>query len=182
MKKWIFGIVIVLCMVMAIMPQVAVAADTDWENKIWIGNTPVNQDTNMTDDTWVYFPIYNILVLNDGFVKLTSSNLSGSNDKAVIRVESLDNLTIKLVGTATVGVPSIEYLPPEAADGISTYGIYAPETNLTIEGADTQNGGAGTLNVYSNANAIWCKDLIVEGSTLKCPPIELQSKSWAPDI
>ena len=148
-------------MVLAFMPQTAVAAESDWENEIWIGNTPVNQSTNMTDNTWVFFPGYNTLVLSDGFYKGTASNLSGSKDKAVIRVGSIDNLTIQVLGNAIVGVPSTEYLPPEAADGISTYGIYAPETNLAIE-------GNGTLNVNSNANAIWCKDLRVEGPTLNC--------------
>ena len=65
MKKRILSIVLTLCMVLALMPQAAVAAESDWENEIWIGNTPVNQSTNMTDDTWVFFPIYNILVLSD---------------------------------------------------------------------------------------------------------------------
>ena len=161
MKKRIISIMLILCMVLAFMPQAAVAAESDWENEIWIGNTPVNKSTNMTDNSWVFFPGYNILVLNDNFFKATATNLSGSKDKAVIRVGSIDNLTIQLLGNATVGVPSIEYLPPEAADGISTYGIYAPNTSLAIE-------GTGTLNVSSNANAIWCKDLRVEGPTLNC--------------
>ena len=160
MKKRILSIVLTLCMVLALMPQMTAEA-ASWENEIWIGNTPVNQSTNMTDNSWVFFPGYNTLVLSDGFVKTTASNLSGSKDKAVIRVGSIDNLTIQLLGKATVGVPSIEYLPPEAADGISTYGIYAPNTSLAIE-------GTGTLNVNSNANAIWCKDLRVEGPTLNC--------------
>lgn len=160
MKKRILSIVLTLCMVLALMPQMTAEA-ASWENEIWIGNTPVNQSTNMTDNSWVFVPGYNILVLNDNFVKATATNLSGSKDKAVIRVGSIDNLTIQLLGNATVGVPSIEYLPPEAADGISTYGIYAPNTSLAIE-------GTGTLNVNSNANAIWCKDLRVEGPTLNC--------------
>ena len=160
MKKRILSIVLTLCMVLALMPQMTAEA-ASWENEIWIGNTPVNQSTNMTDNTWVFFPGYNTLVLSDGFVKTTASNLSGSKDKAVIRVGSIDNLTIQLLGNATVGVPSTEYLPPEAADGISTYGIYAPNTSLAIE-------GTGTLNVNSNANAIWCKDLRVESPTLNC--------------
>ena len=160
MKKRILSIVLTLCMVLALMPQMTAEA-ASWENQIWIGNTPVNQSTNMTDNTWVFFPGYNTLVLSDGFYKGTASNLSGSKDKAVIRVGSIDNLTIQVLGNAIVGVPSTEYLPPEAADGISTYGIYAPNTSLAIE-------GTGTLNVNSNANAIWCKDLRVEGPTLNC--------------
>ena len=159
MKKRIISILLTLCMVLAFMPQPVYAAD--WENEIWIGNTPVNQSTNGKSTDWVFSPYDNRLILTDGFFRSTSSNLSGSKDKAVIRVGSIDNLTIQLSGNATVGVPSIEYLPPEAADGISTYGIYAPNTSLAIE-------GTGTLNVNSNANAIWCKDLRVEGPTLNC--------------
>ena len=148
-------------MVMALMPQMAVAAESEWENEIWIGNTPVNKSTNMTDDSWVFFPNYNVLVLSDNFIRTTTSNLSGSKDEAIIRVGSIDNLTIQVLGNATVGVPSIEYLPPSADGDVSTYGIYAPNTSLAIE-------GTGTLNVNSNANAIWCKDLRVEGPTLNC--------------
>ncbi|MGM9636105.1 MAG: hypothetical protein ACI3YE_08155, partial [Candidatus Avispirillum sp.] len=161
MKKRIISIVLILCMVLAFMPQAAVAAESDWENEIWIGNTPVNKSTNMTDDSWVFFPLYNVLVLSDNFIRSTTSKLSGSKDEAVIRVGAIDNLTIQLQGDATIGVSSIPFLPPEAANGVSTYGIYAPNTSLAIE-------GTGTLNVNSNANAIWCKDLRVEGPTLNC--------------
>ena len=68
MKKRILSIVLTLCMVLALMPQMTAEA-ASWENEIWIGNTPVNQSTNMTDNTWVFFPGYNTLVLSDGFVK-----------------------------------------------------------------------------------------------------------------
>lgn len=165
-KKRFLSILLIAMLIVTLIPVAdwgnnneAYAAD--WENKIYIGDTPVNQSTNGKSTDWVFSPYDNRLILTDGFVKTTASNLPGSKNKAVIRVESLDNLTIQLLGKATVGVPSIEYLPPEAADGISTYGIYAPETNLAIE-------GNGTLNVNSNANAIWCKDLRVEGPTLNC--------------
>ena len=88
MKKRILSIVLTLCMVLALMPQMTAEA-ASWENEIWIGNTPVNQSTNMTDNTWVFFPGYNILVLNDGFAKTTTSKLPGSKDEAVIRILSL---------------------------------------------------------------------------------------------
>ncbi len=159
MKKRIISILLVLCMGLALLPHAAAAYA--WEDQIWIGGTPVNMSTNMTSSDWVFFPEYNILVLSENFLLSTASELSGSKDKAVIQVRSLANLTIQLTGDATIGVISSEFLPPEAADGISTYGIYAPETSLAIE-------GAGTLNIYSNANAIWCKDLRVEGVSLNC--------------
>ena len=157
MKKRIISIMLVLCMLTALIPHAA-AADSDWENKIWIGDTPVNKSTNMTDSTWVFFPLYNILVLNDGFEKSASSKLTGSNDKAVIRIESFEDLTIQVVRNATVGTAGSENSDP---NGTNIYGIYAADTNLVIE-------GDGTLNVYSNSNALWCKCLKVEGSTLNC--------------
>lgn len=163
MKKRFLSIVLALCMVMALMPQTAVAAESDWENKIWIGNTPVNLD-NLSGDGWNFKNGGGgkyILELKAGFICVGSTKLPNSNDKAVIQIRSLQNITIKLLGDAIIGVPSTEFLPPEGANGISTYGIYAPETNLAIE-------GTGTLNISSNANAIWCKDLRVEGSTLNC--------------
>ena len=157
MKKRIISIMLVLCMLTALIPHAA-AADSNWDNKIWIGDTPVNKSTNMTDSTWVFFPLYNILVLNDGFEKSASSKLTGSNDKAVIRIESFEDLTIQVVGNATVGTAGSENSDP---NGTNIYGIYAADTNLVIE-------GDGTLNVYSNSNALWCKCLKVEGSTLNC--------------
>ncbi|MGI6020946.1 MAG: InlB B-repeat-containing protein [Lachnospiraceae bacterium] len=161
MKKRILSIILILCMVIGLMPLTAAAEEEAyWENKIWIGDIPVNRKTDGTD-TWVFVPLSNILILNDNFSEFVASKLTDSNDEAYIRIEGLDNLTIRLSGKATVGVPGMEWISPESDRGVKTYGIYAPDTNLSIE-------DPGTLNVYGNANAIWCKSLNITESTVNC--------------
>lgn len=135
-------------------------AAADWEDKVWIGDTPVNLK-NLSGNGWDFINGgngYYTLELKDGFTCNSANALPDSNDKAFIQIKSLQNVTIKLLGNATIGTAGSE---KNAPDGGNTYGIYAPDTNLAIE-------GTGTLNVYSNSNAIWCKDLRVEGPTLNC--------------
>ena len=135
-------------------------AAADWENKVWIGNTPVNLE-NLTGEGWDFKNGgggHYIIELKDNFNCSKATQISGSNEKAVIRIESLTNVTVKVLGTATVGTAGSENNAP---NGGNTYGIYAPDTKLAIE-------GSGTLNVYSSSNAIWCKELRVENANLNC--------------
>ncbi|MGN1414988.1 MAG: InlB B-repeat-containing protein [Anaerovoracaceae bacterium] len=143
----------------------AYAAGTyDWENKVWIGDTPVNLD-NLTGEGWDFKnggAGHYILELKDGFTCSNATKISDSNDKAIIRIESLENVTIKVSGNVVIGTAGAENNAP---NGTNTYGIYAPDTKLAIE---SFGEGTGTLNVYSNSNAIWCKELRVENAKLNC--------------
>ena len=165
-KRRLLSILLIAMLIVTLIPVVNFGNDNkayaaaDWENQIYIGDTPVNME-NLTGDGWDFKNGGGgkyILELKDDFNCINSAKLSDSNDEAVIQIRSLQNVTIKLLGNATVGTAGSENNAP---NGTNTYGIYAPETNLAIE-------GNGTLNVNSNANAIWCKDLRVEGPTLNC--------------
>ena len=125
-------------------------AAADWENKVWIGDTPVNLK-NLSGNGWDFKNGgggHYIIELKDNFNCSKATQISGSNEKAVIRIESLTNVTVKVLGTATVGTAGSENNAPNSGN---TYGIYAPKSKQAIE-------GSGTLKDYSTSKAYWCKE------------------------
>ena len=166
LMRRILSCILSAALIFTLMPVVDFGNDNkayaaaDWENKVWIGDTPVNLK-NLSGNGWDFINGgggYYTLELKDGFTCNSANALPDSNDKAFIQIKSLQNVTIKVLGNATIGEKGSENNTP---DGTNIYGIYAPDTKLAIE-------GSGTLNVYSSSNAIWCKDLRVEGTTLNC--------------
>lgn len=173
MKKLLSALLIVMCLLMVAMPHMLLAEDeetedveiyqpqvntlSEWENHIYIGNTPINM-SNMSGDNWFFvnFGGTYLLTLEDGFSLNTSKNLDDSDDKAFIQVSVVDNLTIYLEGSATIGTDGLQN------SSSNTYGIYAPKTNLSIQSSN------GDLKIYSGSNAIWCSTLTVNSTNLTC--------------
>ena len=168
MKKRILSIVLVLCMVMAIMPQAVFAnsnedslpeGDLSWEYDVWIGGTPVTR-SQLASEGWLFDPDTYTLTLRSGFTSSGTANLQDSTERAaVIYVKSDHSLTIELEGDATIGTAGWENAL--TADSKQVYGIYALSSNITITGSHT-------LNVYGSDTAVWCKCLTVDGTKLNC--------------
>ena len=168
MKKRILSIVLVLCMVMAIMPQAVFAnsnedslpdGDLSWEYDVWIGGTPVTR-SQLAGPGWLFDPDTYTLTLRPGFTSSGTANLQDSTERAaVIYVKSDHSLTIELEGDATIGAAGWENAL--TADSKQVYGIYALSSNITITGSHT-------LDVYGSESAIWCKNLTVDGTKLNC--------------
>lgn len=169
MMRRVLSCILAVALIVTLMPvanfgNANEAYAADWENKVWIGDTPVNLD-NLTGEGWDFKNGgggHYILELKDGFTCSNATKISGSNDKAVIRIESIESVTIKVSGNVVVGTSGAENTAP---NGTNIYGIYAPDTKLAIE---SFGEGTGTLNVYSNSNAIWGKELRVENVKLNC--------------
>lgn len=168
MKKRILSIVLVLCMLMAFMPQAVLAnsnedslpsGDLSWENDVWIGGTPVTR-SQLAGEGWLFDPDTYTLTLRPGFSSSGTANLQDSTERAaVIYVKSDHSLTIELEGDATIGTAGWENAL--TADSKQVYGIYALSSNITITGSHT-------LNVYGSDAAVWCKCLTVDGTKLNC--------------
>ena len=139
MKKKLLSILTCLALCLSLLPATALAQDTTYE--LWIGGVRVTGDNcsditaainavtpNAASGSAEYAP-------DTGTLTLTDFTLTGGTDtRAAINYGGSGTLTLKLVGESTVTGPEV------AGDGVS-YGICAPNGNLTVE----SEGGTGSL-------------------------------------
>ena len=159
MKKRIFSIVIVLCMVLTFVPTTVFAAnETDYN--LWVGGTHVTSST-LSGERWAFDPGTYTLTLRSDFASSDTANLQDSTDHAAViyYAASDHSLTIKLEGDAAIGAAGWENALTSSSKYL--YGIYALSSDITITGSHT-------LDVYGSEDAIWCRSLTVDGTKLNC--------------
>lgn len=162
MKRRILCFLLTLCVVLTLVPSVALAADERYG--VWIEGEEITSSRKWSKSGWEFDPNTYTLTLRNFQIGTIGTKISALFDKyslfGLIYVDtSVDDLTIRLEGKES-------YLGDEAfpyencnKNKEAYYGICATGTNLTITG----NRGA-ILKIETHENAIECKSLTIKDS------------------
>lgn len=162
MKRRILCFLLTLCVVLTLVPSVALAADERYG--VWIEGEEITSSRKWSKSGWEFDPNTYTLTLRNFQIGTIGTKISALFDKyslfGLIYVDtSVDDLTIRLEGKES-------YLGDEAfpyencnKNKEAYYGICATGTNLTITG----NRGA-ILKIQTHENAIECKNLTIKDS------------------
>lgn len=163
MKRRILCFLLTLCVVLTLVPSVALAAEERYG--VWILDEEITSSRKISQkEGWEFDPNTYTLTLRNFQIGTIGTKISALFDKyslfGLIYVDtSVDDLTIRLEGKES-------YLGDEAfpyencnKNKEAYYGICATGTNLTITG----NRGA-ILKIETHENAIECKSLTIKDS------------------
>ena len=163
MKRRILCFLLTMCVVLMLVPSMALAAEERYG--VWILGEEITSSRKISQkDGWEFDPDTYTLTLRNFQIGTIGTKISALFDKyslfGLIYVDtSVDDLTIRLEGKES-------YLGDEAfpyencnKNKEAYYGICATGTNLTITG----NRGA-ILKIETHENAIECKSLTIKDS------------------
>lgn len=162
MKRRILCFLLTLCVVLTLVPSVALAADERYG--VWIEGEEITSSRKWSKSGWEFDPNTYTLTLRNFQIGTIGTKISALFDKyslfGLIYVDtSVDDLTIRLEGKESY--LGDEVFPYENCNKNKEayYGICATGTNLTITG----NRGA-ILKIETHENAIECKSLTIKDS------------------
>jgi hypothetical protein len=148
MKKRILSLALTICMVLTLMPTIALAADYD----IWVGGvrvTDINKSDVLGDGGSVQFNGSDTLTLNNATIIGADATVNGQSGNYGIGT-SISDLTINLIGANTV-VANGDYS--------NSCGIYSSGSIAVKE--DSLNGGSltaigGTVSFWHRLRHLCC--------------------------
>lgn len=163
MKRRILCFLLTLCVVLTLVPSVALAAEERYG--VWILDEEITSSRKISQkEGWEFDPNTYTLTLRNFQIGTIGTKISALFDKyslfGLIYVDtSVHDLTIRLEGQKNY--LGDEAFPYENCTKYKEayYGIYATNTNLTITG----NRGA-ILKIQTHENAIECKNLTIKDS------------------
>lgn len=163
MKRRILCFLLTLCVVLTLVPSVALAAEERYG--VWILDEEITSSRKISrKEGWEFDPNTYTLTLRNFQIGTIGTKISALFDKyslfGLIYVDtSVHDLTIRVEGRENY--LGDEAFPYENCTKYKEayYGIYATNTNLTITG----NRGA-ILKIQTHENAIECKNLTIKDS------------------
>lgn len=163
MKRRILCFLLTLCVVLTLVPSVALAAEERYG--VWILDEEITSSRKISQkEGWEFDPNTYTLTLRNFQIGTIGTKISALFDKyslfGLIYVDtSVHDLTIRVEGQENY--LGDEAFPYENCTKYKEayYGIYATNTNLTITG----NRGA-ILKIQTHENAIECKNLTIKDS------------------
>ncbi len=165
MKRRILSMLLALCVVLTLVPSVALAAEERYG--VWILDEEITSSRKINQkEGWSFDPDTYTLTLRNFQIGTIGTNIPAFFDKyslfGLIYVDtSVQDLTIRVEGRYNeLGDETFPYEMCTEYKEIY-YGIYAPHTNLTIIGTGVK-GDWCDLKIYTHENAILCKNLTIK--------------------